>query len=83
MTTEASSTITTSVVHSPPLDTESPFYLHSSDSTSAKLVGDVLTGIDDYNSWALVITMALKGRNKFGFVDGNLHMPDTNHPDYA
>ncbi|XP_019161870.1 PREDICTED: uncharacterized protein LOC109158415 [Ipomoea nil] len=66
-----------------PFDAENPYYLHSSDGTGTTLVGNVLTGIDNYNSWARAMTMALKGRNKFCFVDGSFPMPDVAHPDHA
>nr|GLL39065.1 uncharacterized protein LOC109183982 [Ipomoea trifida] len=69
-----------SIVH---FDAESPYYLHSSDGTGTTLVGNVLTGIDNYNPWVRAMTMALKGRNKFCFVDGSLPMPDVAHPDHT
>nr|GME12870.1 UBN2_3 domain-containing protein [Ipomoea batatas]GME14534.1 UBN2_3 domain-containing protein [Ipomoea batatas] len=69
-----------SIVH---FDAENPYYLHSSDGTGTTLVGNVLTGIDNYNPWVRAMTMALKGRNKFFFVDGSLPMPDVAHPDHT
>nr|GMD28577.1 receptor-like serine/threonine kinase [Ipomoea batatas] len=75
-----STTITTSATH---IDIENPYYLHSSDGTGTSLVGTPLVGIDNYTSWALAMTMALRGRNKFCFVDGTLAMPDISHPDHA
>nr|GMD33955.1 uncharacterized protein LOC109158415 [Ipomoea batatas] len=69
-----------SIVH---FDAENPYYLHSSDGTGTTLVGNVLTGIDNYNPWVRAMTMALKGRNKFCFVDGSLPMPDVAHPDHT
>nr|GMD98002.1 Retrovirus-related Pol polyprotein from transposon TNT 1-94 [Ipomoea batatas] len=66
-----------------PFDAENPYYLHSSDGAGTTLVGNVLTGIDNYNPWARAMTMALKERNKFCFVDGSLPMPDVAHPDHA
>nr|GMD68639.1 receptor-like cytosolic serine/threonine-protein kinase RBK2 [Ipomoea batatas] len=75
-----STTITTSATH---IDIENPYYLHSSDGTGTSLVGTPLVGIDNYTSWALAMTMALRGRNKFCFVDGTLAMPDVSHPDHT
>ncbi|XP_019171905.1 PREDICTED: uncharacterized protein LOC109167336 [Ipomoea nil] len=69
--------------HVVPFDAENPYYLHSSDGTGTTLVGNILTDIENYNLWARAITMALKGRNKFCFVDGSLPMPDSTHPDHA
>lgn len=64
-------------------DVENLYYLHASNGTGTTLVGNVLTGIDNYNPWAQAMTMALKGRNKFCFVDGSLPMPNVDHPDHA
>nr|GMD79668.1 uncharacterized protein LOC109158736 [Ipomoea batatas] len=75
-----STTITTSATH---IDIENPYYLHSSDGTGTSLIGTPLVGIDNYTSWALAMTMALRGRNKFCFVDGTLAMPDVSHPDHT
>nr|GMD23845.1 Retrovirus-related Pol polyprotein from transposon RE1 [Ipomoea batatas] len=75
-----STTITTSATH---IDIENPYYLHSSGGTGTSLVGTPLVGIDNYTSWALAMTMALRGRNKFCFVYGTLVMPDVSHPDHA
>ncbi|CAH9055444.1 unnamed protein product [Cuscuta europaea] len=69
----------------PPLNynMESPYYLLSSDNPGVSLVGSPLTGLDNYSSWALAMTMALKGRNKFCFVDGSLPVPPSDHRDHA
>nr|GLL42289.1 uncharacterized protein LOC109158736 [Ipomoea trifida] len=75
-----STTITTSATH---IDIENSYYLHSSDGTGTSLVGTPLVGIDNYTSWALAMTMALRGRNKFCFVDGTLAMPDVSHLDHT
>nr|GMD66225.1 Retrovirus-related Pol polyprotein from transposon RE1 [Ipomoea batatas] len=75
-----STTITISATH---IDIENPYYLHSSDGTGTSLIGTPLVGIDNYTSWALTMTMALRGRNKFCFVDGTLAMPDVSHPDHT
>ncbi|XP_019197066.1 PREDICTED: uncharacterized protein LOC109190917 [Ipomoea nil] len=66
-----------------PFDAENSYYLYSSDGTGTTFVSNVLTGIDNYNPWARAMTMALKGRNKFCFVDRSLPMPDAAHPDHA
>lgn len=64
------------------VDTEIPYYTHSSDNPGQTLVSDVLTGINNYNPWVLAMTMALRGKNKFCFVDGSLPMPSSTHKDY-
>lgn len=64
------------------LNLESPYYLHSSDNSGQTLVSDVLTGLNNYNPWSLAMTMALKGKNKFCFVDGSFPSPASTHADY-
>lgn len=75
--------ITMSKEITPPLDMESPYYLYPSHNSRLTLVSDVLTGLDDYNPWALAMTRALKGKNKFGFVDGSFPMPESTHADFS
>lgn len=53
-----------------------PFAIHHSDSPTMVLVSPQLSG-DNYGSWLHTITMALRGKNKFGFVDGSLTAPTT------
>nr|GMD32696.1 Retrovirus-related Pol polyprotein from transposon TNT 1-94 [Ipomoea batatas] len=65
------------------VDIESPYFLHSSDGTGTTLVVDLLTGIDNYYPCSLAMTMALKGRNKFCFVDGTLPTPPAIDPHHA
>nr|GMD35914.1 Retrovirus-related Pol polyprotein from transposon RE1 [Ipomoea batatas] len=65
------------------VDIKSPYFLHSSDGTGTTLVVDLLTGIDNYYPWSLAMTMALKGRNKFCFVDGTLPTPPAIDPHHA
>nr|GMD37611.1 uncharacterized protein LOC109158736 [Ipomoea batatas] len=65
------------------VDIESPYFLYSSNGTSTTLVVNLLTGIDNYYPWSLAITMALKGRNKFCFVDGTLPTPPAIDPHHA
>nr|GMD08202.1 UBN2_3 domain-containing protein [Ipomoea batatas] len=74
-----STNITTSATH---IDIENPYYLHSSYGTGTSLVGTPLVGIHNYTSWALAMTMALRSRNKFCFVDGTVAMP-VSYPDHA
>lgn len=51
-----------------------PYAIHHSDSPSTVLVTPLLTG-DNYGSWNRAITMALRAKSKFGFVDGFLPVP--------
>nr|GLL41806.1 uncharacterized protein LOC109158736 [Ipomoea trifida] len=65
------------------VDIESPYFLHSSDGSGTTLVVNLLTGIDNYYPWSLAMTMALKRRNKFCFVDGTLPTPPAIDPHHA
>ncbi|KAM7482085.1 hypothetical protein LguiB_006668 [Lonicera macranthoides] len=58
---------------STPIKTD-PYDIHHSDSPSTVLVSPLLTG-DNYGSWSRAVTMALRAKNKLGFVDGPLPIP--------
>lgn len=53
-----------------------PYAIHHSDSPSTILVTPLLTG-DNYGTWNRAITMALRAKNKVGFVNGSLPKPET------
>nr|GMC49278.1 uncharacterized protein LOC109168309 [Ipomoea batatas] len=59
-----------------PNDSASPFYLHPSENPSLVLVSTVLDG-RNYHPWARAMEMSLLFKNKLGFVDGTIAMPDT------
>lgn len=61
------------------LDAGNPLYLHSSDSSSVSIVHFKLTGSDNYKMWYTAMKIALKGKNKMGFVDGSCVKPVTSH----
>ncbi|KAK0594794.1 hypothetical protein LWI29_000598 [Acer saccharum] len=48
-----------------------PFLIHHYDNPTTVLVSPVLCG-DNYGTWSRAITMALRAKNKLGFVDGTL-----------
>lgn len=50
------------------------FLVHPSDSPTAVLVSPLLTG-DNYGTWVRAMTMALRAKNKLGFIDGTLSKP--------
>jgi len=62
--------------HSTPITTlnSDPCVIHHSDNPSTVLVTPLLTG-DNYGSWSRAVTMALRAKNKFGFIDGSLTSP--------
>ncbi|CAJ2657314.1 unnamed protein product [Trifolium pratense] len=51
-----------------------PCVIHHSDNPATVLVTPLLT-VDNYGSWSRAVTMALRAKNKFGFVDGTLTCP--------
>ncbi|XP_042969209.1 uncharacterized protein LOC122301926 [Carya illinoinensis] len=52
----------------------SPYHLQNSDSPGAILVSNVLTG-ENYHTWSRSMIMALKAKNKIGFVNGSIVRP--------
>nr|GMD47373.1 uncharacterized protein LOC109179345 [Ipomoea batatas] len=60
-----------------PNDPASPFFLHPNENPSLILVSAVLDG-RNYHPWARAMEMALLSKNKLGFVDGTVAMPDVN-----
>ena len=58
------------------LNPSSVYFVHPSDS-SQKLVNIVFLG-RGFANWKRIMTIALSGRNKLGFVDGSLSRPTSN-----
>ncbi|KAL2896616.1 Retrovirus-related Pol polyprotein from transposon TNT 1-94 [Bienertia sinuspersici] len=52
----------------------SPFYLGSGDQPG-NLISHVILKGDNYLAWSRAITLSLKSRRKFGFVDGTISKP--------
>lgn len=52
------------------MNASSPYYLHPTD-TGLKLVSNVFSG-EGFKGWKRAITIALSGKNKLGFVNGNV-----------
>lgn len=57
------------------IDASSPFFLCSGDQPGNFITRVVLKGKDNYLAWSRVITLSLKSRRKFGFVDGTITKP--------
>ena len=53
-----------------------PLYIHHSDSPTAVLVSPSLTG-DNYSTWVRAMRMALRAKNKLGFVTGDISKPSS------
>lgn len=62
-----------------------PFTLHHSDNPIVILVSPPLSG-DNYNTWYRSMRMALRAKNKLGFVDGTIPAPpstSSNHEQWV
>ncbi|KAA8535616.1 hypothetical protein F0562_030619 [Nyssa sinensis] len=53
---------------------DDPFAIHYSDNPTVVFVSPPLNR-DNYGSWLRTITMALRAKNKIGFVDGSIQQP--------
>ncbi|XP_019165734.1 PREDICTED: uncharacterized protein LOC109161700 [Ipomoea nil] len=60
-----------------PNDVASPFFLHPNENPSLVLISALLDG-RNYHPWARGMEMALLSKNKLGFVDGTIAMPEIN-----
>ncbi|PNX70846.1 hypothetical protein L195_g057802, partial [Trifolium pratense] len=60
---------------------QNPFFIHHSDHPGLVLVSHLLTE-ENYLSWRRAMTIALRAKNKFGFVDGSIPQPPNDDPQY-
>lgn len=70
MTSSSFITITTNLMD----DSLSPYFLHNGDNAWIVLVFQLLK-IDNYTSWSRSMRIALRAKNKQGFIDGSLPLP--------
>ncbi|XP_016206324.1 uncharacterized protein LOC107646670 [Arachis ipaensis] len=63
-------------------DPASVYFLHPSENPGVSIVPIVLNA-KNYNSWSRAMKLALKSKNKIGFVDGTIVKPDKNDPAYV
>lgn len=61
-------------------DPRSPYFLSSSDNPDSIISWIILDG-ENYANWNRVVTNALKSKNKFVFVNGDISRPDDNSLD--
>ncbi|XP_071729220.1 uncharacterized protein [Rutidosis leptorrhynchoides] len=54
------------------LDFTDPLFLHASDITSTPIITFKLLGTKNFRVWKCAMTLALKTKNKFGFLDGSV-----------
>ncbi|GKB37128.1 ribonuclease H-like domain-containing protein [Tanacetum coccineum] len=52
------------------LDVGNPLYLQTNDNTGLAIINVKLVGAENYKMWATAMKIALKGKNKIGFIDG-------------
>ena len=57
-------------------DSSSPFFLHSGDNPGNLLVSQPLLGAENFNTWSRSMIVALRAKNKLGFVTGSLQEPE-------
>ncbi|XP_009785919.1 uncharacterized protein LOC107790181 [Nicotiana tabacum] len=57
------------------VDSAHPYYLHHSDYPGMNLVSSVFDG-RGYGGWRRAVVIALSAKNKLGFIDGTLAVPD-------
>ncbi|XP_056685715.1 uncharacterized protein [Spinacia oleracea] len=57
------------------IEPSSPFYLSAGDQPSNLITHVVLKGKDNYLAWSRAITLSLKSRRKYGFVNGTVPKP--------
>nr|XP_016447035.1 PREDICTED: uncharacterized protein LOC107772065 [Nicotiana tabacum] len=57
------------------MDSAHPYYLHPSDYPGMNLISSSFDG-RGYGGWRRVVVIALYAKNKLGFIDGTLVMPD-------
>ena len=56
-------------------DPYSPYYLNHNDNSTSGAVAKVLDG-NNFHTWHNDFRMSLKLKNKLGFIDGSLPMPE-------
>ncbi|GKB78720.1 ribonuclease H-like domain-containing protein [Tanacetum coccineum] len=61
------------------LDVGNPLYLQPNDHSNMHIVSFKLYGFEKYKIWSTTMKIALKGKNKMGFVDGTYVRPVTSH----
>lgn len=67
----------------PALDVSSPYFLASSDHPGQNFVGENLLRDGNYGDWENEMSNALYAKNKFGFIDGTLPMPQEDSADLS
>ncbi|XP_016168973.1 uncharacterized protein LOC107611576 [Arachis ipaensis] len=67
---------------SPLSDPSSVFFLHPSENLGVSIIS-VKLDTKNYNEWSRAMLIALKSKNKLGFVDGTLPKPSVDDPNFS
>ncbi|XP_025625354.1 uncharacterized protein [Arachis hypogaea] len=67
---------------SPLFDPSSIFFLHPSENSGVSIIF-VKLDTKNYNEWSRVMLIALKSKNKLGFVDSTLPKPSVDDPNFS
>ncbi|XP_015962374.1 uncharacterized protein LOC107486345 [Arachis duranensis] len=67
---------------SPLFDPSSIFFLHPSENSGVSIIFMKLD-TKNYNEWSRVMLIALKSKNKLGFVDSTLPKPSVDDPNFS
>ncbi|XP_075643709.1 uncharacterized protein LOC142614945 [Castanea sativa] len=59
-----------------------PFFLSSSDVLGSQLVSQPKTGAKNYQSWSRAMIVSLTAKNKIGFLNGTIAIPDASSIEY-
>ncbi|XP_074355750.1 uncharacterized protein LOC141695402 [Apium graveolens] len=62
-------------------DPSSVYYIHPSDASSTQLVSVKFDG-NGFNNWKRSMLLVLSVKNKIGFVDGTIEIPEKTSPEY-
>jgi hypothetical protein len=58
------------------------FNNNTDDTNTAQQLSSVLLNELNYLSWSRVVTIALGGRSKLGFINGSISSPNVDSPEY-
>ena len=64
------------------IEPHSPYYLLPSDGPGVLITAKVFDG-ENYDFWEKAVHMALKSKNKLGFINGTLKKPDVKEGDFT
>jgi len=64
------------------IEPHSPYVLHPSEGPGVKITAEVFDG-KNYDRWENAVRIALKAKNKKGFIDGTLKKPEIFEGDFT